>query len=134
MKKVFNLTESDLVKLIKRAINEMDMEYVMLPMDNIRRPNGSIGGQGFTPTSMIDLVNHISNVRNLNIPEYSSLKDMILALREMPDIKNEIMDYVKTDPINVIKLPDDSYHLKDGNHRANLLNLLHFDSVPAIIK
>lgn len=114
-------------------LSEEDMGYVMLPMDNIRRPNGSVGTQGFTPESIINLVKHISNVYELNLPEYDSLKDLILTIREQPDIKNYIMDYVKTDPIQVLQLPDESYHLKDGNHRANLLNLLHFDSVPAIM-
>lgn len=121
------------IKQMMGLLSEEDMGYVMLPMDNIRRPNGSVGTQGFTPESIINLVKHISNVYELNLPEYDSLKDLILTIREQPDIKNYIMDYVKTDPIQVLQLPDESYHLKDGNHRANLLNLLHFDSVPAIM-
>ncbi len=121
------------IKQMMGVLSEEDMGYVMLPMDNIRRPNGSVGTQGFTPESIINLVKHISNVYELNLPEYDSLKDLILTIREQPDIKNYIMDYVKTDPIQVLQLPDESYHLKDGNHRANLLNLLHFDSVPAIM-
>ena len=121
------------IKQMMGILSEEDMGYVMLPMDNIRRPNGSVGTQGFTPESIINLVKHISNVYELNLPEYDSLKDLILTIREQPDIKNYIMDYVKTDPIQVLQLPDESYHLKDGNHRANLLNLLHFDSVPSIM-
>jgi hypothetical protein len=122
------------IKNIMGIISEEDMGYVMLPMDNIRRPNGSVGTQGFTPESIINLVKHISNVYDLNLPDYDSLKDLILTIREQPDIKNYIMDYVKSDPIQVIKLPDETYHLKDGNHRANLLNLLYFDFVPTIIQ
>ena len=114
-------------------ISEDTNEYIMLPMDNIRRPNGSVGHQGFTPESIINLVRHISNVYDLNLPEYDSLKDLILTMREQPEVKAYIMDYIKSDPIRVVQLPDESYHLKDGNHRANLLNLLYFDSVPAII-
>jgi ParB-like chromosome segregation protein Spo0J len=106
----------------------------MLPMDDIRRPNGSVGTQGYTPESMIRLVKHISNVRDLNLPHYTSLKEMILSLRELPEIIDEIVEYVKTDPIIVTKLPDDSYHLNDGNHRANLLNLLYVSEVPAFVK
>lgn len=121
------------IKQMMGILSEEDMGYVMLPMDNIRRPNGSVGTQGFTPESIINLVKHISNVYELNLPEYDSLKDLILTIREQPDIKNYIMNYVKTDPIQVLQLPDESYHLKDGNHRANLLNLLHFDSVPSIM-
>jgi hypothetical protein len=123
------LTESQL-KYIKENIEEFDM----LPMDDIRRPNGSVGTQGYTPESMIRLVKHISNVRDLNLPHYTSLKEMILSLRELPEIIDEIVEYVKTDPIIVTKLPDDSYHLNDGNHRANLLNLLYVSEVPAFVK
>jgi hypothetical protein len=115
-------------------LQEDDMGYTMLPMDNIRRPNGSVGTQGFTPESIINLVRHISDVYELNLPEYESLKDLIYTIREQPEVKDAIMSYVKRDPISVIQLPDETYHLKDGNHRANLLNLLHFDSVPAILK
>jgi hypothetical protein len=113
---------------------EDDMGYTMLPMDNICRPNGSVGTQGFTPESIINLVRHISDVYELNLPEYESLKDLIYTIREQPKIKDAIMSYVKSDPISVTRLPDETYHLKDGNHRANLLNLLYFDSVPAILK
>jgi hypothetical protein len=123
------LTESQL-KYIKENIEE----FVMLPMDDIRRPNGSVGTQGYTPESMIRLVKHISNDRELNLPDYTSLKEMILSLRELPEIIDEIVEYVKTDPIIVTKLPDDSYHLNDGNHRANLLNLLYVSEVPAFVK
>jgi len=122
------------IKQVMGIISENDMGYTMLPMDNIRRPNGSVGHQGFTPESIINLVRHISDVYELNLPEYDSLKDLIYTIREQPEIKDTIMSYVKRDPISVIQLPDETYHLKDGNHRANLLNLLHFDSVPVILK
>jgi ParB-like chromosome segregation protein Spo0J len=52
----------------------------------------------------------------------------------MPEIIESIYKYVKSDPVLLIKLPDDTYHLKDGNHRANLLNLLNVDKIPAIVK
>ena len=130
-----NLQENiNRIKQVMGILSEDDMGYIMLPMDDIRRPNGSVGMQGFTPESIINLVRHISNVYELNLPEYESLKDLIYTIREQPKIKDAIMSYVKSDPISVTQLPDETYHLKDGNHRANLLNLLYFDSVPAILK
>jgi hypothetical protein len=90
---------------------EDDMSYIMLPMDDIRRPNGSVGTQGFTPESIIGLVRHISTVYELNLPEYESLKDLIYTIREQPQIKDAIMSYVKSDPISVTQLPDETYHL-----------------------
>ena len=122
------------IKEMMGVSKEDTQEFIMLPMDNIRRPNGSVGTQGYTPESMLSLMKHISNVRDLNLPEYETLKEMIVTLRERPDIIHEIIEYIKTDPVEVIKLPDDTYHLKDGNHRSNLLNLLNVSSVPTKLK
>ena len=55
-----------------------EMKYEMLSMDDIRRPNGSVGTQGYTPDGILGLVKHISNIYGLNLPEYSTLKELIL--------------------------------------------------------
>jgi hypothetical protein len=121
------------IKEMMGVINENVDEPIMLPMDYIRRPNGSVGTQGYTEESLINLVRHISTKMDLELPEYDSIKDMIYTLREEPNIIEKIVEYVKSDPVLITKLPDDSYHLKDGNHRANLLNLLNVSFVPAIL-
>ena len=108
--------------------------YKMLPLQDIRRPNGSVGVQGYTPEFMINLVEYISSVRNLNLPKYTSLKEMITSLRGLPKVKQEIMEYIKTDPIELRLLPDETYHVVDGHHRANLLNLLEFEAIPVVFK
>jgi hypothetical protein len=121
------------IKEVMGILKEDEQEFIMLPMDYIKRPNGAVGTQGFTSESLINLVKHISNVMELDLPEYESVKDMIYSLRENPNAIEKIVEYVKNDPVTVNKLPDDTYHLKDGNHRANLLNLLNVSSVPTII-
>jgi hypothetical protein len=124
----------NLQETIERIKEIMDVKSpIMLPMDYIRRPNGSVGTQGYSPESMLRLVKYISDERNLNLPHYDTLKEMVVSLRERPDIIHELSEYVKTDPIIVTKLPDDSYHLNDGNHRANLLNLLYASEVCAYV-
>ena len=104
--------------------------YELIPTDFLRRPNGHIGTQGFTSESLFNLLKHISKVKKFDLPEHNSLKDLIDKLRNSPKIIDMIFDYVKSDPIEAIKLPDDSYSIKDGNHRANLLNLLGVDKLP----
>jgi hypothetical protein len=121
------------IKEVMGIINESVDEIIMLPMDYIKRPNGSIGTQGFTPESLINLVKHISIQMKLNLPDYDSIKDMIHSLRENANVIEQIIKYIKNDPVKILKLPDDTYHIKDGNHRANLLNLLNVPFVPAII-
>jgi hypothetical protein len=44
-----------------------------------------------------------------------------------------IYNYVVTDPVVLSLLPDDTYVVNDGNHRANLLNLLHVNNIPSIV-
>jgi hypothetical protein len=122
----------DISKAAKSTNSASTVE--MLPLSNIRRPNGSVGVQGYTPEFMINLVDHISSVRNLNLPKYSSLKEMIESLRKLPKVKQEIMDYVKKDPIELRLEPDGSYQVVDGHHRANLLNLLEFDAIPVVFE
>ena len=116
---------------IQRIREMMRMDsYELIPTDFLRRPNGHIGTQGFTSESLFNLLKHISKVKEFDLPEHDSLKDLIDKLRNSPEIIDMIFDYVKSDPIEVYKLPDDSYSIKDGNHRANLLNLLGANQLP----
>ena len=124
----------NLQEQLNRIQEMMGVDYKLIPTNELRRPNGSLGTQGFTQESMISLLKHISNEENFELPKFDSFKELILKLREMPEIIHSIYKYVKSDPILLIKLPDDTYHLKDGNHRANLLNLLNVDKIPAIVK
>jgi len=103
------------------------------PIKNLRRPNGMIGTQGFTSESLIGLINHISKTEKIILPKYTTLTELITNLKKTPESVNKIVNYVKKDPIVVLELPDLSYQIKDGNHRANLLNLLGVENVPTIL-
>lgn len=63
----------------------------------------------------------------------SEFKELIFKLREDPDKIEKIYEYVKSDPVILSKMPDDTYVVSDGNHRANLLNLLKVEKIPSII-
>ena len=116
---------------IRRIREMMGMDsYKIIPTDLLRRPNGHIGTQGFTSESLFNLLKHISKVKDFDLPEHDSLKDLIDKLKNSPEIIDMIFDYVKSNPIEALKLPDDSFSIKDGNHRANLLNLLGADQLP----
>jgi hypothetical protein len=106
----------------------------MIPTKELRRPNGSIGTQGFVSENLIKLVSYISSVMGFSLPEFDSLKDLIVYIRTKPEIVNLIFDYVKTDPIRMTILPDGTYIVNDGNHRANLLNLLNVEFLPSIVR
>jgi hypothetical protein len=121
-----NLQEN--IQRIRQMMGTND--YEMIPTDLLRRPNGHIGTQGFTSESLFSLLKHISNVKNFELPKHESLKELINKLKDSPETVDMIIDYIKLDPIEIRKLPDDTYVIKDGNHRANLLNLLGVDKLP----
>lgn len=123
-----------LKQTIRRIQEMMGVNYKLIPTEELRRPNGSVGTQGFTPESMVNLLKFISIEKDFELPTFDTFKELIFSLRESPNIIESIFEYVKTDPVLLLKLPDNTYHLKDGNHRANLLNLLNIPYIPAIIK
>ena len=101
-----------------------------------RRPNGSIGTQGFDPTQMKDLIKFLNEKLKLNIDkklfEGEKLKPLIDFIKDDKDLVEKIKQYVKTDPIEISRMPDGSLSFRDGNHRANLLNLIGSDILPTI--
>jgi predicted nucleotidyltransferase len=63
----------------------------------------------------------------------SEFKELIFRLREDPVKVKKIYDYVKSDPVTLSKMPDETYTVSDGNHRANLLNLLKVENIPSMV-
>jgi hypothetical protein len=63
----------------------------------------------------------------------SEFKELILKLREEPSSIKKIFDYITTDPVEVSEMPDGTLVVNDGNHRANLLNLLKVEKIPSLI-
>lgn len=106
----------------------------LIPVISLRRPNGQIGTQGFTSENMINLIEYISTKKGFEMPTYKTLKELIENLKKDSDIVKSITSYVESDPITAIKLPDGTINIKDGNHRANLLNLLGVENIPVIFK
>jgi hypothetical protein len=122
----------------KAKQEEISKETQLLNVEDVRRPNGSIGTQGFDPSQMKDLVKFMSDELGLNIPENlldkksASLKPLIDYIIENEDVKNKIIDYVKSNPSEISIMPDGSVQFLDGNHRANLLNIIGSDVIPVI--
>ena len=121
----------------KAKQEEISKETQLLNVEDVRRPNGSIGTQGFDPSQMKDLVKFMSDELGLNIPENlldkkEKLKPLIDYISQNEDVKNKIIDYVKINPSEISIMPDGSVQFLDGNHRANLLNIIGSDVIPVI--
>lgn len=130
--------DSHILDVEARRQQELSEELTLLKAEDIRRPNGSIGTQGFDVSQMKDLVSYLSNLLSLNIPsnltnkDNDSLKPLIDYIKSDESIKDKILNYIKTNPSEVTYLPDGTVNFKDGNHRANLLNLIESDIIPVI--
>jgi len=110
----------------------------LIPTTDLRRPNGSIGTQGFSPENLVEVARHIAKEMGFDIPAYdknkgtSEIKQVIDYLKNNKEAQQKIRDYVVKDPVVVSLLPDNTYEIEDGNHRANLLNLIGVDVIPTI--
>ena len=123
----------------RRRQKELDKNIDNKNTEENRRPNGSIGTQGFDPTQLRDLISFLNKELALNISEdllkdSEKLKPIIEYIKNNKELVERIKGYVKTNPIEVITLPDSSLQFQDGNHRANLLNLIGSDILPTIEK
>jgi hypothetical protein len=118
--------------------SEIDSQVELLNVEDVRRPNGAIGTQGFDPSQMKDLVKFMSETLGLGIPEElfdkstDRLKPLIDYIKENEDVKNKIIEYVKQNPSEISRMPDGTIQFNDGNHRANLLNIIGSDVIPVI--
>ncbi len=63
----------------------------------------------------------------------SEFKDLIYRLRDNKEDIQKILKFVMSNPVNISKMPDDTYIVNDGNHRANLLNLLNVKKIPSTV-
>jgi hypothetical protein len=109
-----------------------------IPTAELRRPNGSIGTQGFVPENLVDVARFIAKEMGFEIPAFnkdlgtSEIKQVIEYLKNNKEAQQKIKEYVVKDPVVVTKLPDNTYSIDDGNHRANLLNLIGVEEIPTI--
>lgn len=125
-------------KTTEQSTEQVQENYDSFDISNLVRPDGSLGTQGFTSEQMLDLINYVSDLMGIVLPKHdvnkkgSELKQLIDYLKNNEQAKNLILEYVKSDPVKLNTLPDGSYHLKDGNHRANLLNLIGVKELPIV--
>lgn len=123
------------IESINKALEEL---VHLIPTEILRRPNGSIGTQGFTEENFMSVARYIAQEMWFTIPVYdkksnvSEISQLINYLKNNKEAQQKIKEYVIKDPVIVSLLPDNTYHIEDGNHRANLLNLIGVDVIPTI--
>ena len=112
-------------------IKEGSENVVDFPIANVRRPNGAIGTQGVTTNQVADVLTHLARLR---VSPDMSMRELVDTLKADPQAQERLRQSLKQNPVQVLPLPDGSYHLEDGHHRTFLLNLLGDKTVPAVIQ
>lgn len=105
---------------------ELIMATSWLNLNDIRKPNGSLGNQGFTADGINNLTNHIYGT---NIPVDNSIKNTLEQVRQQPNYTQKMMQFLTKTPVSVGATPDGP-HLQDGHHRAFLADQLGFKRIP----
>lgn len=132
--------KEEIADLESKRLNELSnvVEEVITPtssattfdLNKVRKPSGSIGSQGATWEGAKSIMEFLG----INIDyQTDSLKEIIDYLKANPDALQKLKDFVAKEPIIFRELPDGTYQLEDGHHRATLLYYAGVEEVPAII-
>ena len=104
---------------------------ITFDLNKIKKPSGSIGNQGATFEQARDIMNHLGITINYN---GDSLKQIVEHLKNNPQDKQRFMDFLTNEPIVLRELPDGTFQLEDGHHRATIAYYSGIENVPAILK
>ena len=107
-----------------------NFESDMFDLNLIKKPNGGIGNQGVTFEQARDIMKHLGIIINYN---GDGLKQIVDHLKTNPKDLEKLLNFTKNNPIKLHELPDKTYHLDDGHHRATLLYYCGIEKIPAEI-
>jgi hypothetical protein len=102
-----------------------------LNINEIKRPNGAIGTQGVDIENIRSI---LTNVAKLSVPKDASMREMVDLFKQNVAAQNRIRSLMQEQPLEGVQLPDGSIYIKDGHHRAFLLNQAGDKTLPATIK
>ena len=106
----------------------------LFDLNNVRKPSGSIGNQGATSEGANNILQSLGiKVKGAN-PNEVTLKEMVEHLKNNPKDAAAYKKFLEKEPINVSELPDGSYQINDGHHRATLSYYSGNENIPTIIK
>jgi hypothetical protein len=112
----------------------LNNNFELFDLNNVRKPSGSIGNQGATPEGARDILKSIGIEVESATSGQPTFKEMIEHLKNNPKDAATYKKFLEKEPINVSELPDGSYQINDGHHRATLSYYSGNENIPTIIK
>jgi hypothetical protein len=121
----FAIEKESRLKLLRLFKIANGIEPTLFSLNNLRNKRGEIGHQG---VDLDDLLGFL-NWANIDVDENSNIKEIL----SKPENKEKLWNKFLERPIDVVSLPDDTFWLRDGHHRAKLADLAGFSEIPAYI-
>jgi hypothetical protein len=116
-------------------INDLpNNNFELFDLNNVRKPSGSIGNQGATSEGARDILKSIGIEVESVKPGQPTFKEMVEHLKNNPNDAAKYQKFLEKEPINISELPDGSYQINDGHHRATLSYYSGNENIPTIIK
>jgi hypothetical protein len=97
------------------------------PIQLLKNNRGEIGRQGLSAETISGMLNDIAGIDNKN----SNVMQSLETFKKDKDAQNKFLSFVEKNPISVKEMPDDEgFHLKDGHHRAYLVDYIGQKNIP----
>ena len=113
------------LKLLRLFKIANGIEPTLFDLNNLRDKTGKIGRQA---VDLGDLLGFL-NWANIDVDENSNIEEVLSISKNKEKLWNKLLER----PIDVVRLPDDTYWLRDGHHRAKLAYLAGIYEIPAYI-
>jgi hypothetical protein len=123
--KVKNIRLAKILSFAKMLKLANHSNIVLFDLNALRNKRGEIGHQG---TDENDLLSFLSWAE-IEITNNNSLKSTLSSNENKEKLWNTLMKV----PIDIVSLPDETFWLRDGHHRAKLADLAGFKEIPAIV-
>jgi len=121
-KEAMNTRRKQLARLFKIA---SDSDVVFFDLNKLRNKRGEIGHQGVDRDDILSFLSWAG----IEVAEDVPLKSVLSSNENKERLWNKLNEV----PIDIVSLPDETFWLKDGHHRAKLADLAGFEKIPAII-
>lgn len=112
-------------KIIKLFKISKDLDIVLFELNKLRNKRGGIGNQVVSPEDLLSFLSWAEI--EIEAPSMAAAKDAL----SLDENKEKLWNKLSEVPIDIVALPDETFWLKDGHHRAKLADLAGFDKIPA---
>lgn len=115
----------------KQFLIEAITNSLQFPIDNLKTSRGEIGRQGLSGENLYGILKDVTGIEN----EEFDINKSLSTFKSDKQAQNKFFNWMKNNPINVSEMPnDEGFVLRDGHHRAFLMDQIGEKDIPTILK